>query len=155
VTEPLLKQFSLLPECADQFGATAHSFKSPQGMVAQFGKRFRTKIGQLMVLPIPPDVFHWVKLRSIGRQVLKTEGAVLLGHKVFDQPAMVGSGAIPDHQQLSFDVAHQMREKLNDLGASNTARMKLKVEVPPSDASYGRKLLPIKRILQHRSLSFR
>ena len=107
-------------------------------MVAQFGERLRTKIGQLMVLPIPPDVFHRVKLRSIGRQVLKTEGAVLLGHKVFHQPAMVGSGAIPDHQQLSFDVALKMREKLNDLGASNTARMKLKVEVPPSDASYGR-----------------
>src|SRR5688572_25420030 len=68
---------------------------------------------------------------------------------------MMGSGAVPDHQQLSFDVALKMREKLNNLGASNTARMKLKVEVPPSDASYGRKFLPIKRILQHRSLSFR
>src|SRR5215210_2677271 len=118
-------------------------------MVAQFGESLRTKIGKLMVLPISPDVLHRVKLRSIGRQVLKTEGAVLLGHKVFDQPAMVGSGAVPDHQQLSFDVALKMREKLNNSGAPNTARMKLKVEVPPSDASYGRKFLPIKRILQH------
>jgi hypothetical protein len=47
---------------------------------------------------------------------------------------MVGSGTIPDHQQLSFDVALKIREKLNDLGAANTAGMKLKVEVPPSDA---------------------
>src|SRR5207237_9812010 len=46
-------------------------------------------------------------------------------------------------------------EKLNDLGGSNTARMQLKVKGPPGNPGYRRNLLPLKRILQHRSLSFR
>jgi len=108
-----------------------------------------------MVLPVSPDVLHGVKLWSIGRQVLKTDGAGLFGHKVFNQATTVGFGAIPNHHQLSFNVTLKMGEKLNDLGASNTARMQLKVKVPPGNPGYRRKLLPVKRILQHRSLSFR
>lgn len=107
------------------------------------------------MFPVSPDVLHGVKLRSISRQVLKADGAGLLGHKVFNQAATVGLGAIPNHQQLSFNVALKMGEKLNDLGASNTARMKLKVKLPPGNSGYRRKLLPVKTILQHRSLSFR
>src|SRR5205823_11389481 len=108
-----------------------------------------------MMLPVSPDVLHGIKLRSIGWQTLKADGAGLLGHKVFNQPATVGSGAIPDHQQLSFDVTFQMGEKLNDLGASDIAGIQLKVKVPPGNSGDRRKLLPVKRVLQHRSLSFR
>src|SRR6266542_3062197 len=107
-----------------------------------------------MVLPISPDVLHGVKLRSIGRQVLNADGAGLLGHKVFNQPATVRFGAVPNHQKLLFDVTLKMGEKLNNLGASDTARMELKVEVPPGYPGNRRKLFPVKRILQHRSLSF-
>jgi hypothetical protein len=45
-----------------------------------------------------------------------------------------------------------MGEKLNNLGTSNIARMQLKVEVPPGNSGYRRKLLPVKTILQHRGL---
>ena len=109
-------------------------------MVAQFSESLRTKVGELMVLPVSPDVLHGVKLRSIGRQVLKTDGAGLFGHKVFNQATTVGFGAIPNHHQLSFNVTLKMGEKLNDLGASNTARMQLKVKVPPGNPGYRRKL---------------
>src|SRR5690242_8834334 len=124
-------------------------------MVTQFAESLRTEISKLMVLPVAPDVFHGIKLRSIGRQVLNRDGAGLLGHEVLDQPATVRFGAIPNHQKLLFDVTLKMREKLNNLGAFNTARMELKVEIPPGNPGYRRKLLPVKTILQHRSLPFR
>ena len=77
-----------MPESGDELGATTHALESPYGMVAKLGESLRTKGGELMVLPIP--VFHRVKLRSIGRQVLKTDSAVLFGHEAFNQPTMVG-----------------------------------------------------------------
>jgi hypothetical protein len=48
-----------------------------------------------------------------------------------------------------------MREKLNYLGASNTARIQPKVKIPPRNSGHGRKRLPVKRVLQHRGLPSR
>ena len=48
-----------------------------------------------------------------------------------------------------------MRKKLNHLRTSNTTGMQLEVKIPPSNSGHGRKRLPVKRILQHRGLSFR
>jgi hypothetical protein len=94
-------------------------------MVAQFAESLRTKVAKFMVLPVAPDVLHRIKLRSIGGQVLNTDDAILLGHKVLDQPATMRFGAVPNHQKLLFDVTLKMGEKLNNLRAFNTARMEL------------------------------
>ena len=155
MTQHYSKQLCLPPEGSDERRAATHAFKSPDGMVAQFGERLRTEVGKLMVLPIPPYVLHGIELGGISRQVLQMNRALVLGHKLLNQAATVGFGVIPNHQQLLLDVALETGEKLNYLGTSNTARMQLKVKIPPGDSSHGRKLLPVKRILQHRGLSFR
>src|SRR5262249_26755462 len=124
-------------------------------MIAQFAESLRTKVAKLMVLPVAPDVLHRIKLRSIGGQVLNADGAILLGHKVLDQPATMRFGAVPNHQKLLFNVTLKMGEKLNNLRAFNTARIKLEIEIPPGNSGNRRKLLPVKAILQNRCLAFR
>src|SRR5262249_47421673 len=124
-------------------------------MVAQFAESLRTKVAKLMVLPVAPDVLHRIKLRSIGGQVLNADGAIFLGQKVLAKPATVGFGAVQNHKKLLFDVTFKMGEKLNNLRVFNTARMELKIEIPPGNPGNRRKLLPVKTILQNRCLSFR
>ena len=117
------EQFCLFPESNNQFGAATHALKSPNGVETEFSKSLGTKIGKLMLLPVPPQILHRIELWGIGRQVLKLNPAGLLSHKVFDQPAAMRPKPIPDHQQVLGDVAHQMGEKLNDLWTSDTARV--------------------------------
>src|SRR5688500_12224783 len=99
-------------------------------MKTEFSESLGTEIRKFMVLPISPQVLHRIELRGIGRQVLKFNSAVLLSHKVFNQPAAMRPKPIPDHQHVIGHVTHQMREKLNYLGASNTARIQPKVKIP-------------------------
>ena len=131
-----------------------HAFEGAYGMITEIGECLRTEVGKLMVFPVPPDVFRGIELWGVGRQGLYADRPVLTRHKLLNQAAAVGLGTIPNHQQLILDVTFKMAEKLHHLGTTNTARMQLKVKVPPGDAGHRRKLLPIKRILQYRSLPF-
>ena len=65
VTNYKSKQFCLFAKSQDKFGAAAHAFKSPDGMVAQLGEGLRTEVWKFMVLPIPPDVFHRIAPVSV------------------------------------------------------------------------------------------
>src|SRR6516165_3963319 len=123
-------------------------------MVAQLGKGLRTEVWKFMVLPIPPYVFHRIKLRGVGWQVFQTDRALLIGHKLLNQTAAVGFGAVPNHQQFLLDVTPKMAEKLHHLGTANTALVQLKVKIPPGDPGHRGKRLPVKAILQHRGLTF-
>lgn len=62
---------------------------------------------------------------------------------------------VPDDQQPTRDVAHQMREKLDDLRASDRTGKQTEVKVPPSHSGNRRQQLPIEVILQHRRLPAR
>jgi len=106
-----------------------------------------------MLLPITPQILHRIKFRSIGRQGLKIDPAILLCHKVLNQPATMNRSTVPDDKKIAVDVAHQMRKEFNHLGTSDTARIEPKVKIPPRDSRHCRERLPIKRILKHRRLS--
>ena len=62
---------------------------------------------------------------------------------------------IPDDQQLARNVAQEMGEKLDDLGAADGSWKQPEVEVPPSHSRNGRQCLPVEVILQHRRLPAR
>jgi hypothetical protein len=109
-----------------KLGRRRMRFKRAHRMIAERHKRLRTEVGKLMLLSVPPQVFHWIELGCISRQILKLNLAVLAKHKVFDQSAAMAFEPIPDYQHVLGDVTHQMREKLNDLRVTDTARVKPK-----------------------------
>jgi hypothetical protein len=114
-------------------------------MVAQFVEGLGTKVRKLVVLPVSPDVFHWVKLRSIGRQVFHSQMAPFWPvRKSLTSRLRCGLEPSQITNNFLFDVALKMGEKLNNLGTANAARVQLKVEVPPGNPGDRRKLLPVK-----------
>lgn len=87
-------------------------------MQTEIRKGFGTEIGKFMLLPVAPKVLHRIEFRSIGRQGLKIDPAILLPHKVLHQPAPMNGSTVPDDKNFAVDVAHQMGKEFNHLGTS-------------------------------------
>ena len=105
------------------------------------------------MLPVSPQVLDRIEFRSISRQPLKLQPAVGANQKLFYQRAPMCRRAIPDHEQVSFDMGHQVFQKNNHLRTPNRAWKQLEVEIPPRHAGNRRKRFPIEVILDNRSLS--
>ena len=67
----------------------------------------------------------------------------------------MGLGAIPDYQQSARQMTQQMGKEVHHLRGADGSLVKPEIEVPPSDASEGRKHLPVEMILQPWGLSAR
>src|SRR5947207_2007760 len=107
------------------------------------------------MLPVTPEVFHRIELRSVRWQSLGYQAAPLRGDKLLDQAPTMGGQPIPHHQQPAWQVAQQMTEKIDDFGRADGARIEPEVEVPPGYPGGGRKHLPGEVILQHGGLPAR
>jgi len=73
--------------------------------VAEFPERFGEDIGQLMMLPVTPDVFDRVQLGRISRKILQLDQAEGIGNEHPHQAAAVrpAADALGTHLQLSSD----------------------------------------------------
>jgi hypothetical protein len=56
---------SLLPKCGDERLAALGSPELGACMDSQFGEVHGTEIGQLVILPMRPEVFDWIQLGRI------------------------------------------------------------------------------------------
>ena len=148
-----LKQFRLFPESSDQSRTTSHPTQRSFCMATEFSKILRTKIRQFMMLPVPPQVFDRIELRSIGGKTLKLKPSVCTCKKLSDQFAPMRRRAIPDHQQVPFDMSHQMLQKKDHFRASYCTRKQSEIEVPPSYTRNRRKCSPVEVILNDWRLS--
>lgn len=104
------------------------------------------------MFPVSPQVFYRVQLRSIGWQKLQLQASLQAGHVLPNQCAAVSPQAVPDYQQLAFDMAQQVFEKLNYLRPPNRSGKQTKVKMPPTHPGNSRKPFPVEMILQHRGL---
>ena len=66
----------------------------------------------------------------------------------------MGGHAVPDDEQLAFDVTLQVLQEMNHLFRLDRTGVKAKVKVPPRQSGDGRELLPIEVELQDRGLAF-
>lgn len=87
-----------------------------------------------MLLTVRPNVFHRIQFRCVGRQVLHFQTAVLVTNELRGDCAFVSRKPIPNQQNVSFDVAEQVFEKLDDLLGPNGLLEDLEVEVPDGEA---------------------
>ena len=106
-----------------------------------------------MLLAVSPDVFDRIEFRRIGWQTLQMDVAVLLSDVFPDQAATVRRQTIPDDREPAANVLLAMFEKFDHLRGLDAAGEKSEVEIPNGDARYGRKTVPVERILQHWSLT--
>ena len=62
-----------------------------------------------MLLPVRPQILHWIEFGSIGGKEFQPQTTALLADKVpYHMAAMTGQ-AVPNDQQLARQVAQQMR----------------------------------------------
>jgi len=52
------EKFCLFPESADQSGPTPHAAQSTASVSAELSKVLRTEVGQLVLLPMRPQILH-------------------------------------------------------------------------------------------------
>jgi hypothetical protein len=105
-----------------------------------------------VVLAVCPDVFHRVQFRCVGWQVLRFQTAVLVTDELLGDYAFVGWKPIPNHQNVSLDVAEQVFEKLNDLLGPDGLLEDLEIKLPDGEAGDDGEGLPVEVELQDRCL---
>ena len=121
-----------MPEGADEAGAFAAD--SPQGMGGPAGELPEiagAEVGQLVLLPISPEVLYWVEFRRISRETFHPDFAMQSFQVRAHQSAAVSGYAVPDDQQLAFDVTLEVIQKINYLLGLDRTGVEPKVKVPP------------------------
>src|SRR3990172_3964347 len=150
-----VKQASLLPEGVHQGATAPHPAQRLACLTTQLAERLGAEIGKCMVLPVPPQIFHRIEFRGVGRQKLQNQPALLLIDEQVNLPAAMTWESIPDDQQLPGQMAQQMAEEIDHLRTSDRARIEPKIKVVPSPPGDGRQHFPVEVILQNRGLAFR
>ncbi len=121
-------------------------------MKAELREVLGAEVGKFMVLPVTPEVPDGIQFGRVGGQAFQYQPAFGVGDEVADEPTPVAGQAVPDHQQRSGDMPHQVLKELDDLGALDRARVQSEVKTPPRDSGNRRQTPPVEVILQDRCL---
>ena len=139
----------------DDGGAAAHSAQGGGSFQTQFPSVLGDEVGNLMAFEVAPHIFHRIEFGSVGGQPFQGDPAPGGSDKVSHQDTAMDGRSIPQDENLSGNMPHQVLEKDNDLGTLEAAGIKLKVESPKSQSPNDGKALPIEGFLQERSLPAR
>jgi hypothetical protein len=113
-----------------------------------------TKVRQLVLLPITPEILYGVKFWSIGWETLHPDFAAQALQVGSHQLATVSGHSVPDDEQFALNVTLEVFQEVDHLLGSDRTGVEAKVKVPPSQSSNGRELLPVEVELQDRGLTF-
>lgn len=103
----------------------------PSELVAEFAERVTADIGQFPVLQMLPEPLVGIELRRVGGQGLQAQALRRpLGQEVLDDLSAVDGRAVPDHQQLTRQVAQQVPKEADDIRATQGPLLHLQ-ENPP------------------------
>jgi hypothetical protein len=145
----------LLPERGNKCMASLHG---PQAVACAMGKLAegaRTKVAQLMVLQMSPDILRRVELGSIGGEILQLDRSFEAIDVVAHELAAMSGQTVPDHQHFLPDLPPQGVEKLNQLRTFDRPWKESEVEALKSDPGDCRELVPVEVVLQDRGLPAR
>ena len=84
-----------------------------------------------MLFPVTPEVLHGVKLWGISWETFHPDFAMQAFQVRTDELAAVSGYAVPDDQQLAFDVTLEVIQKINYLLGLDRTGVEPKVKVPP------------------------
>ena len=150
------KQFSLAEEGCDELGPprpTPDSFEGLAREVTEFPNVSGAEVGKFVLLPIAPQILDRIEFGSVGRQPLDVQPRGVLLKEVLDKPAAMHRRAIPDQQDPAGQLAMQLAEETDDLGALDGTGMQLEIEVAQGQPGDGRETLPIEVESEHRGLT--
>lgn len=100
------------------------------GVVVELFEVPGTEVGQFVLFPVTPEEPDGVELRNVPGQVFDLDQGVFGGKELGHQVTSVRGRAIPDDEQLSADVSHQVLQEEDDLRTFDRAGEEPEVEVP-------------------------
>ena len=100
-----------------------------------------------------PHILDRIEFRRISRKAFQDNAPSGGGDVIFDEQTAMDRCAIPKDHDFAGEMALQVPEKLNDLGAFDAALVDLKVKPPPRQSANDGKALPVEGLVQDRSLS--
>ena len=124
-------------------------------MMAEFAERLRTEVREFVVLPVAPDVFHWIELGRVGGQRFQREPTALGPNVRLHDATAVRGEPVPDDEELAAQMALQVPEEFHDLRPFDRSREEPEVETPPRDACDRREEVPVEVVLEDRRLPTR
>ena len=144
-----------MPEGADETRTfTADAAQGMGGPAGELPQIAGTQVGQLVLLPITPEVLHRVKFRGISWETFHPDFPFQAFQVCAHESAAVGGHAVPDDQQLALDVMLEVFQEVDNLLGLDRTGVEAKVKVPPRQPGDGRELFPVEVELQDRSLAF-
>src|SRR6516164_3664561 len=131
-----------MPEGADQRWTPPHATQGTARVMTELGEIARAEVGQFVMLPVAPDVLHRIEFRRVSRQLLDRQPAPLRGDELLDRVSAMRRQSVPYDQQPTRQMAQQLAEEIDYLGAAEGAAIEAEVEVQPSDPGRSRHHLP-------------
>jgi hypothetical protein len=145
VTQAAADDVRLLPE------PLAGGTKLP----SRFLQIMAAEIAHLDVLEMPPDALFWIQLRRIAGEALEMDPLSRPVAQILpDGFAAVDRRAILEDQQLARDMAPQVIQEADHLGARDRRLVDLEVQPPlKPDGADDRQMVAAERVMQDRRLA--
>jgi hypothetical protein len=116
---------------AENLALVAESLDGQAQFEPQLVQIGAAKVAQLNVLEIVPDALIRIQVRGVARQLLQVEPRRRpLREEVLDGLSAMDRRPIPDHEQLARNLAQQVPQELDNLGAPKCALADLEEEPP-------------------------
>ena len=147
------RKLGLLPEGSHQRNPALGAAQLSAGFVGQLLPVAGTEVGQGVSFEMPPNVFRWIQFGRVGRQAGHDQATVGILDEVLNATAAMCGESVPDHQEASGKLPHQMAQKINDLGGADGAAIETEIESPPRDARDDGQFAPVEIERQLRGLS--
>jgi hypothetical protein len=109
---------TLRDAAAEDRALVAEPLDSQPQLQSEFGEIGAAEVAEFDVLEIVPDTLVRIQIRGVARQLLQLEARRrALCQEVLDGPRAMDRRPIPDHEQLARNLAQQVLQELDDLGA--------------------------------------
>ncbi len=121
-----------MPKGADE--ARTFATNAAQGMGSPTGELPEVtgaQVGQLVLLPVTPEVLDRVKFRGIGWETFHPDFTVQAFQVRTHELAAVGGHAVPNNEQLSSDMTLEVVQEVDHLLDLDRTGVEAKVKIPP------------------------
>jgi hypothetical protein len=96
-----------------------------------------------VLLSVSPEVLYRVEFQGISQETFHPDFTVQTFQVLTREAAAVGGHAVPDDEQLAFDVALEVLQEIDHLLGLDRTGVEAKIKVPPRQSGDGRELLPV------------
>jgi hypothetical protein len=140
---------------ADDVRLLTESLAGSPELAARLLKIMAAEIAHFDLLQMPPDTLFGVDLRGIAGETLEVDPFGRPVAKILpDGFAAMDHRAIPDNQQLAWDVVPQMIQEADHLGARDRRLVDLEIEsLVQAHGADDREMITAKSVMQDRSLA--